>query len=129
MQHMETLKERAKSLRTQATPAEQKLWAILRAHRFDGVKFTRQIPIGRYIVDFAARSRKLAIEIDGDTHSRQLDYDAARTRFLQEQGYQVIRFTNAEVMGNIEGVAEAIATTLRVAPSPNPLPQGERASA
>jgi very-short-patch-repair endonuclease len=123
----ETQKERAKSLRTNATPAEQKLWAILRAHRFEGVKFTRQVQFGSYILDFAARSAKLAIEVDGDTHSRQVDYDAARTSFFEAQGYRVLRFTNAEVMGNIEGVAAAIATALRAVPSPNPLPGGERA--
>ena len=120
------LKARARELRTHQTPAELKLWALLRAHRFETVKFTRQVVIGRYIVDFAARSRRLAIEIDGDTHGRRLQYDAARTEFLEQQGYRVIRFTNGEVMGNIEGVAQAVIHALASTPLPGPLPDGER---
>jgi very-short-patch-repair endonuclease len=122
----ETLKARAREMRTFSTPAEQRLWTLLRAHRFDGVKFTRQVVLAPYILDFCARSRKLVIEIDGDTHGRQTEYDAARTHFLKQQGYQVIRFTNGEVMGNLEGVAEAVAMALATAPLPNPLPNGER---
>jgi very-short-patch-repair endonuclease len=109
-------KARVRALRENSTPAEAKLWAILRAHRFDGVKFTRQVPIGPFFADFAARARKLIIEIDGDTHGRQLDYDARRTEFLERQGYRVIRFTNAEIMGNIEGVHYAVGEALRAAP-------------
>lgn len=120
------LKARARELRAQQTPAEAKIWSLLRAHRFATVKFARQVVVGPYIVDFAARSRRLAIEIDGDTHGRRLQYDAARTEFLEQQGYRVIRFTNAEVMGNIEGVAESIAEALATAPLPSPLPHGER---
>ena len=121
------LKARARSMRTEMTPPEAKLWSLLRAHRFDGVKFTREVPIGSYIVDFAARSRLLVIELDGDTHGRQVEYDAARTAFLERQGYRVIRFTNGDVMGNPEGVMEMIGVALAAtAPLPNPLPEGER---
>ncbi len=125
----DTLKARARAMRTAATPAEVRLWSILRAHRFSGVKFARQVVVAPYILDFAARSSRLAIEIDGDTHGHQVGYDAARTAFLERQGYRVLRFTNAEVMGNIEGVAHAIGDTLALGidPSPNPLPAGERA--
>jgi len=122
-----TLKARARALRTNRTPAEAKLWALLRAHRFGNVKFTRQVAIAPYIVDFAARSRLLIIEIDGDTHGRQVEYDAARTAFLERQGYRVIRFTNSDVMGNPEGVIAAIGLALAAtAPLPRPLPGGER---
>ncbi len=120
------LKSRARDLRTNQTATEQKLWALLRAHRFADVKFTRQVVVSPYIVDFAARSRRLAIEIDGDTHGHRLQYDAARTEFLERQGYRVIRFTNGEVTGNIEGVAAAIAEALASTPLPGPLPDGER---
>ncbi|AHE57088.1 hypothetical protein NX02_27515 [Sphingomonas sanxanigenens DSM 19645 = NX02] len=115
-------------MRTTQTPAEQKLWLLLRGHRFAGVKFSRQVVIGSFIADFAARMRKIAIEIDGDTHSRQIDYDAARTRRIEEAGYRVIRLTNADVMGNIDGVAQVIeiALGLETAPLPGPLPIGER---
>lgn len=118
----------AKAMRREATPAEQKLWRLLRAHRFRSVKFSRQVVIGPFIADFAARMRKLVIEIDGDTHGRQIDYDAARTRKIEASGYRVIRFTNADVMGNLDGVARMIEIELglETAPLPNPLPIGER---
>jgi very-short-patch-repair endonuclease len=124
----ETLKARARAMRSNQTPAERKLWHILRAHRFNDIKFARQVVIEPYIVDFAARMHKLLIEIDGDTHGRQVEYDAARTQFLEQRGYRLIRFTNAEVMGNPDGVAQAIAGALvsRSAPLPDPLPIGER---
>lgn len=122
----ETLKARARSMRSEMTEPETRLWLLLRAHRFEGVKFSRQVVVEPYILDFAARQRKIAIEVDGDTHGRSLDYDAARTAFLESRGYRVIRFTNAEVMGNIEGVAHAIAAALATAPLPGPLPRGER---
>ena len=94
---------------------------------FDGVKFTRQVAITHHIVDFAARSRRMIIAIDGDTHGRQVEYDAARTQYLERQGYRVIRFTNGDVMGNPEGVIEAIGVALAAAsPLSTPLPAGER---
>lgn len=67
------------------------------------------------------------IEIDGDTHGVQLGYEASRTGYLEEQGFRVMRFTNAEVMGNNGGVLEAIGLALAGAsPHPSPLPGGER---
>lgn len=124
----ERLLAHAKTMRTTQTPAEQKLWLLLRGHRFKGIKFSRQVVIGPFIADFAARMRKLVIEIDGDTHGSSIDYDAARTRKIEESGYRVIRFTNADVMGNIEGVARIIeiALGLETNPLPGPLPIGER---
>ena len=110
----------AKAMRHDPTPAEQKLWFALRAKRFDGAKFRRQKVIGRYIADFAAREPMLVIELDGDTHGTQQDYDAERTAFLEGQGYRVIRFTNAEVMGNLEGVLATIASCLPLS-QPSPL--------
>jgi very-short-patch-repair endonuclease len=130
----ETLKARARTMRSEQTPAEAKLWSLLRAHRFSSIKFTRQVIVAPYILDFAARSRKIAIELDGDTHAHRLQYDAARTAYLESKGYRVIRFTNADIMGNIEGVAtiigdaldEASRATCTSAPLPGPLPRGER---
>ena len=115
----------ARSMRTSATEAETRLWLELRAKRFGGAKFRRQKVIGPYIVDFAAREPMLVIEVDGDTHAEQLGYDAERTRYLQEQGYDVIRFANNDVVGNLEGVLETIAK--RLAPLPTLSPEGERA--
>jgi very-short-patch-repair endonuclease len=116
-------------MRTAQTPAEARQWSLLRAHRFLGIKFARQVVVEPYILDFAARSRKIAIEVDGDTHEHRLQYDAARTAYLESRGYRVIRFTNADVMGNIEGVALMIEEALGIsttAPLPCPLPRGER---
>jgi len=122
------LKARVRYLRENQTPAEARLWHLLRAKRFGDAKFTRQVAIGPFIVDFAARSRKIAIEIDGDTHGGQVEYDARRSNYLEEQGFSVIRFTNRDVMENVEGVLRAIgdALALPAPPLPNPLPNGER---
>jgi very-short-patch-repair endonuclease len=117
-----TLKERARSMRANPTPAEQKLWLVLRANRFENQQFTRQTIIAPYIVDFASKAARLIIEIDGDTHSGEDRYDARRTEFLETLGYHVIRFANPDVMGNIEGVLSMIAQALRETPSPQPSP-------
>ncbi len=117
-----TLKERARSMRANPTPAEQKLWLALRANRFENQQFTRQTIIAPYIVDFASKAARLIIEIDGDTHSGEDRYDARRTEFLETLGYHVIRFANPDVMGNIEGVLSLIAQALRETPSPQPFP-------
>jgi len=101
--------DRAKSLRLQQTPPETRLWLALRAKRFQGVKFRRQKVIGPYIADFACRDPMLVIELDGDSHGSSQAHDARRTEFLETQGYRVIRFTNAEVMGNLDGVLTVIA--------------------
>lgn len=121
-----TLKRRAKHMRANPTPAEQKLWLALRANRFENRQFTRQTIIAPYIVDFASKAARLIIEVDGDTHSAKDRYDARRTEFLESLGYRVIRFANHDVTGNVEGVLSAIAEALRVSPSPQPSPQRER---
>jgi len=95
-------------MRHPQTPAEAKLWARLRSGHIDGLRFKRQHPIGRYIVDFYCGSCRLVVEIDGDTHVDQADYDASRTGWLEEQGYRVLRFFNSDVHENIAGVLEAI---------------------
>jgi len=87
------------------TPAERKLWfEILRGKRLKGLKFTRQKPLDNYIVDFYCAELMLAIEIDGDTHARQRAYDESRTRRLNTLGVEVIRYTNSDVLNNLEGV-------------------------
>ncbi|MEC8179031.1 MAG: endonuclease domain-containing protein, partial [Pseudomonadota bacterium] len=90
------------------TEAETRLWLELRGGRFQGIKFRRQKVIGPYIADFAANAPKLVIELDGDTHAGQLDYDAERTRYLKAQGYRVVRFSNAEVIENMDGVLQRL---------------------
>ena len=97
----------AKRLRADLTAPEKKLWNAIRANRI-GVKFQRQVVLAPYIADFAARSERLVIELDGDTHASREAYDAARTQALEARGYRVLRFTNSDVMANIEGVVQAI---------------------
>lgn len=99
---------RAKRLRRDMTPPEKALWAKLRGGRAMGVKFARQVPIGPYIVDFAARREKLVIELDGDSHALQIAYDAARTAYLESLGYRVIRFGNHELGRNIDNIVDHI---------------------
>ena len=112
-------------MRANLTEAERRLWYRPRANRF-GVKFQRQVVLAPYIADFASRSERLVIELDGDTHGEREVYDAARTRALKQRGYRVIRFTNVDVMTNLDDVLRAILITLGRDPeSPHPL-QGER---
>ena len=113
----------AKSLRSNQTKAEQRLWYNLRAYRFMDLKFKRQKPMGRYIVDFVCVERRLIVELDGGQHAEQLEYDQHRDLWLRGQGYTVLRFWNNEVMQQLEGVLEKIHLTLSVEPSPPaPLP-------
>ena len=114
----------AKQLRSSITPAEACLWYHLRAKRFAGVKFRRQSVIGPFIADFTCRAAMLIIEIDGDTHGSTTEYDADRTAYLSEQGWSVIRFTNTDVMQNIEAVLSMIAQRLPLSPTLSP--KGER---
>jgi len=100
-------------MRHEPTPAENRLWQVLRAKRFHGVKFYQQLPIGDFIVDFASRSQMLIIELDGDTHADSADYDQRRTDWLQREGFVVLRFGNTGVMGNLDGVCAMIERHLR----------------
>ncbi|MCY1312130.1 hypothetical protein D9M70_625240 [compost metagenome] len=102
------LKKYARELRSNMTDAERHLWYYLRAHRFLGLKFKRQEPIGRYIVDFICLECRLVIELDGGQHQDQVGRDAERDRWLAEQGFRVLRFWNHEVLGETESVLEVI---------------------
>lgn len=102
---------RAKELRHPLTPQENKLWQHLRAKQLYGLKFRRQHPLDRFILDFYCAEQRLVIEIDGSGHAQpdQHAYDQARTEWLQQRGLRVIRFTNVEVDTNLTEVLEAIA--------------------
>ncbi len=102
----------AKAMRSNSTVAEQRLWYHLRAHRFMGVKFKRQKPIGRYIVDFVCVERRLIIELDGGQHDAQADYDRCRDTWLRGHGYRLLRFWNNELMLAMESVLERIRLVL-----------------
>lgn len=115
----------AKTLRTQQTDAEQRLWYHLRAHRFMDVKFKRQKPLGRYIVDFVCLELRLIIEVDGGQHAEQVEYDQRRDAWLRSEGYTVLRFWNNEVMQQLEGVLEQIRLAVALSASPRPLAGGD----
>jgi very-short-patch-repair endonuclease len=103
---------RAAELRHEPTPAEARLWAYLRSHRFAAVHFRRQHAIGHYIVDFCSPGCKLVIEVDGSQHLDQEEYDSERTAYLATRGYRVLRFWNGDVMNRIEDVLGAILEAL-----------------
>jgi very-short-patch-repair endonuclease len=101
---------RAKQLRRTMTRAETLLWRHLKAHRLAGLGFRRQSPIGDYIADFVAHSCKLVVEVDGESHDfeERMRHDARRDQWFASRGYRVLRFTNDDVMRNLEGVALSI---------------------
>jgi len=94
-------------LRKEPTPAERKLWALIRNDQL-GVNFRRQHAIGNYIPDFVCIEKKLIIELDGSQHLEQQEYDEERTKYLNSISYKIIRFWNSEVMKNTDGVIAAI---------------------
>ena len=104
----------AKALRRGMTRAELLLWRYLKAHHLDGMQFRRQTPLGPYVADFCCHRARLIVELDGETHDFQerQSHDAMRDRWLKTQGYRVFRFTNDDVLKNIEGVVTAIAGAL-----------------
>ena len=108
---------RARRLRRDMTDAERSLWHALR-EALPGQHWRKQVPLGPYIADFCSHGARLVIEVDGGEHSANVDSDAARTRFLEAEGYRVHRFWNNDVIENLDGVLDTIAALL-------PLPQGE----
>jgi len=118
-------------MRKEMTEPEKRLWFQLRAKRFEGAKFRKQKVIKGFIVDFAANNPKLVVELDGDSHAGQEDYDARRTKILEAEGYQVVRFLNSDVMTNMDGIltriSEVVADLRARPPLPTLSPEGERA--
>ena len=103
----------ARALRREPTNAERELWSALRLYR---PRFTRQLVIDRYIVDFACRSARLAVELDGGQHARRTAEDDARTAKLMAHGWRVMRFWNNEVLENLEGVVARISAEVGAEP-------------
>ncbi len=114
-----TLRNRAKAMRSDGTGAERRLWQILRAHRFEGYKFRRQVPIDFFIADFVCFAERLIVELDGGQHSDSVA-DKHRDAFLKAQGFRILRVWNNDLFINEDGVAELILSALRVPPLPNP---------
>jgi very-short-patch-repair endonuclease len=102
------LQARARRMRRADTDAESRLWNALRARRPGGWKWRRQVPIGPFIADFFCVDARLVLELDGGQHSERIDYDARRTAYLQTHGLRVLRFWNAEVLTNRDGVCLTI---------------------
>jgi very-short-patch-repair endonuclease len=98
------------------TDAERRLWYLLRAHRFKGIKIKRQAPIGSYIVDFVSFERRLIFEVDGGQHADN-KLDRRRTQWLEGEGFRVLRFWNNDVLKNTNGVLEVVLAAI-ADPSP-----------
>jgi very-short-patch-repair endonuclease len=116
------LKGKARSLRVRLTDAEQCLWARVRRKQILGVQFYRQKPIGNYIADFYAPSVRLVVEVDGSQHCDppQAEHDRRRTAYLKRQGLQVLRFTDRQVLLELDSVAEEIFRAVEVGNPPSP---------
>ena len=106
----------AKQMRSNMTDAESKLWYYLRAKRFYGLKFKRQVLIGEYIVDFLCKEKNIVIELDGGQHNEDdnIVKDNERTKYLESQGYIVIRYWNNDIMQNIDAVLSDLKARLDV---------------
>ena len=106
-------RSRAKQLRQTMTRAETLLWRYLKADRIDGLGFRRQVPIRNYIAYFICMSAKIVIELDGESHDfeERQNADQNRDAFFVSEGFQILRFTNEQVMSNLEGVVETIRQT------------------
>src|SRR5215470_13854514 len=110
--------ERARALRREMTVAETKLWRMLRSRQIEGYRFRRQVPLGRYIADFVCHEARLIVELDGGQHDSLSQQEADRSRFLQSEGYRVLRFWNDEVLANPEGDAMIVENLRRPHPHP-----------
>ena len=104
----------AKRLRENQTKAEQLLWHQLRKKRVGQLRFRRQFRLGHYIVDFVCLPARLIIEVDGPSHDQTLEDDERRSRWLESQGFKVIRFRNEDVLRNLDGVVRTIELELVV---------------
>ena len=102
------LRDRARQLRHNQTDAERKLWARLRSRQLCGSRFRRQHSIGPFITDFCCFEQRLVVELDGGQHASKATADQRRSVFLESCGYQLLRFWDNEVMGNIDGVLQRL---------------------
>jgi very-short-patch-repair endonuclease len=102
----------ARLLRQESTDTENKLWQLLRHRRLHGYRFRRQHPIGKFIADFACIKYHLIVEADGSQHAEN-KYDTKRTKWLENEGWRVIRFWNNEILTNADGVLEIILKELQ----------------
>jgi len=118
------MRDRARDLRRNHTEAERRLWERLRGAQLRQMKFRRQQPIGPFIADFCCVQSKLIVEIDGGHHAARTAADTARSAYLTQLGYRVLRFWNRDVLNDTDAVLDCIAAALS-SPHPDPLPEGE----
>jgi very-short-patch-repair endonuclease len=121
--------QQAKRLRVAPTFTERLFWKGLRTLKMPGAHFRRQAPIGPYVTDFACLGARLVIELDGGVHGlpEVADRDAARQAWLEDQGFLVLRFSDKQVIDNLDAVLAPIETSVRSRaspPPPAPSPQG-----
>ena len=98
----------ARSFRKKPTDAEYKLWGYLRGKQLGGLKFRIQVPIGDHIVDFACLSKRVVVDVDGESHTLRREEDKMRDRKLESEGFKVVRFWNSEVFEDVDGVLNII---------------------
>jgi very-short-patch-repair endonuclease len=110
------LKQNARRLRKQMTDAERALWHLLRRKQIGSHRFRKQVPIGKYIVDFACLDARLIIEVDGGQHADAADADRERDAWLASQNFRVLRFWNNDVLKNPEGVIQVVLEALEAKP-------------
>jgi len=121
---MHSLLANARALRANSPDAERRLWYYLRGRRMSGFRFRRQVPIGRYVVDFVCIRARLIVELDGGQHAESVIEDLERTLYLARGGFRVIRFWNDEVLQRTDAVLESVLEALiQACPHPDPLPQ------
>ncbi|MET0498233.1 MAG: DUF559 domain-containing protein [Steroidobacteraceae bacterium] len=117
---------RARELRNRLTKAEWRLWLYLRRRWLAGYKFRRQMPIGPYIADFACLSAAVIVELDGDQHSESRYEDYVRDEYLRERGFRVLRFSNLDVLKQVERVLNVIDAALKEASTGEVIGGGEK---
>lgn len=120
---MSDIKHVARALRSNLTESERKIWQSLRKKQCQGLRFRRQVPIGKYIVDFACLDKKIILEINGGQHS--LEKDKRRDDYLRSQGFFVMHFWNHDVLSNLSGVLKTIEQTINIAHPHPDLPPSE----
>jgi len=108
----------ARAMRHTPIQCEKLFWRLVRGRQLAGYKFKRQVLIGNYIADFVCLERKLIVELDGDRHVEQQNYDQNRDAFLKAEGFRVLRFWNSELLESPEGVLDVVLAALETAPSP-----------
>lgn len=110
------LRQRAKQLRQEATDAEEMIWQRLRNRQLAGLKFRRQHPFGKFILDFYCPERRVAIELDVAAHNRQPEYDQLRQQMLEEAKIRILRLPNSLISDNIAAALRQIEAFCAVEP-------------